>query len=75
MVGTDRSQTAERAVQWAADFAQRFGAELHIVQVVVPAHPTDTEYGAAEVTRARARPTSCSCTPRASLASAGSLTS
>ena len=53
MVGTDRSQTAERAVQWAADFAQRFGAELHIVQVVVPAHPTDTEYGAAEVTRAR----------------------
>jgi predicted unusual protein kinase regulating ubiquinone biosynthesis (AarF/ABC1/UbiB family)/nucleotide-binding universal stress UspA family protein len=53
MVGTDRSQTAERAVAWAADFARRFGAELHIVQVVVPSHPTDTEYGAAEVTRAR----------------------
>jgi len=53
MVGTDRSQTAERAVQWAADFAQRFGAELHIVQVVIPTHPTDTEHGAAEITRAR----------------------
>ena len=54
MVGTDRSQTAERAVQWAADFAQRFGAELHVVQIVIPSNPTDTEYGAAEVTRARA---------------------
>ncbi|HET7236965.1 MAG TPA: AarF/UbiB family protein [Actinomycetota bacterium] len=54
MVGTDRSPTAERAVLWAADFAQRFGAELHVVQIVVPAHPTDTEYGSAEVTRARA---------------------
>jgi predicted unusual protein kinase regulating ubiquinone biosynthesis (AarF/ABC1/UbiB family)/nucleotide-binding universal stress UspA family protein len=54
MVGTDRSQTAERAVRWAADLAERFGAELHLVQVVIPAHPTDTEHGAAEVTRARA---------------------
>lgn len=54
MVGTDRSQTAERAVQWAAAFADRYAAELHVVQVVVPLHPADTEHGAAEVTRARA---------------------
>lgn len=54
MVGTDRSETAERAVEWAAALAERYAAELHVVQVVVPTHPTDTEYGAAEVTRARA---------------------
>jgi len=54
MVGTDRSQTAERAVEWAAAFAERYTAELHVVQVVIPAHPADTEHGAAEVTRARA---------------------
>ena len=52
MVGTDRSETATRAVEWAASFAERFGAELHVVQVVVPEHPADTEYGAAEATRA-----------------------
>ncbi|HZB02233.1 MAG TPA: AarF/UbiB family protein [Actinomycetota bacterium] len=53
MVGTDRSETAERAVEWAAAFADRFGAELHIVQVIVPEHPADTEHGAAEAARAR----------------------
>jgi ubiquinone biosynthesis protein len=53
MVGTDRSETAERAVRWAAAFAERYGAELHVVQVVVPVHRADTEHGAAEVTRAR----------------------
>ena len=36
MVGTDLSQTASRAVGWANDFAERFGAELHLVQVIVP---------------------------------------
>jgi ubiquinone biosynthesis protein len=54
MVGTDRSETAERAVQWASSFADRFGADLHIVQVIVPQNPADTEYGAAERTRAAA---------------------
>jgi ubiquinone biosynthesis protein len=54
MVGTDRSETAERAVEWAAAFAERYTAELHVVQVVIPAHPADTEHGAAEATRARA---------------------
>ncbi|CAN5727085.1 hypothetical protein BH18ACT17_BH18ACT17_00010 [soil metagenome] len=53
MVGTDRSQNAERAVRWAATFADAFGAELHIVQVIVPSSPADTEYGAAEATKAR----------------------
>jgi predicted unusual protein kinase regulating ubiquinone biosynthesis (AarF/ABC1/UbiB family)/nucleotide-binding universal stress UspA family protein len=53
MVGTDRSETASRAVEWAAAFADRFGAELHVVQVIVPQHPADTEHGAAEATRAR----------------------
>ncbi len=38
MVGTDRSETAERAVRWAAIFAERSGAELHLVQVIVPEH-------------------------------------
>jgi ubiquinone biosynthesis protein len=36
MVGTDRSQTAERAVAWAATFADRFSADLHLVQVIRP---------------------------------------
>src|SRR5829696_4308200 len=54
MVGTDRSETAERAVLWAAAFADAYSAELHVVQVVIPLHPTDTEHGTAEVTRARA---------------------
>jgi ubiquinone biosynthesis protein len=53
MVGTDRSDTAERAVAWATDLAERFGAELHIVQVVLPSSPADTQFGAAEGTRAR----------------------
>ncbi len=54
MVGTDRSETAERAVRWAAAFADAYSAELHVVQVVIPLHPTDTEHGTAEVTRAHA---------------------
>src|SRR5512132_3839356 len=54
MVGTDRSETAERAVRWAAAFADAYSAELHVVQVVIPPHPADTQHGTAEVTRARA---------------------
>ena len=53
MVGTDRSETAERAVAWAAGFADLYRADLHIVQVILPSSPTDTEFGAAEATRAR----------------------
>jgi ubiquinone biosynthesis protein len=54
MVGTDRSETAEQAVQWAASFAERYGAELFVVQVIVPQNPASTEFGAAERTRAAA---------------------
>ena len=53
MVATDRSETAARAVEWARSLAELHGAELHLVQVVVPTHPAPTEYGAAEATRAR----------------------
>src|SRR5262245_33028282 len=53
MVGTDRSVTAERAVRGPASFADRFGADLHVVQVILPRNPADTEFGAAEATQAR----------------------
>ena len=52
MVGTDRSETADQAVHWAAGFAARYDAELFVVQVVVPQYPSATEFGAAEQTRA-----------------------
>jgi predicted unusual protein kinase regulating ubiquinone biosynthesis (AarF/ABC1/UbiB family)/nucleotide-binding universal stress UspA family protein len=52
MVATDRSQSAMRAVDWAADMADRFGAELHLLQVLVPEQAPGTEAGAAEATRA-----------------------
>src|ERR671922_562733 len=52
MVGTDRSETADQAVLWAASFAERYGAELIVVQIVVSHSPVVTEYGAAERTRA-----------------------
>jgi ubiquinone biosynthesis protein len=54
MVGTDGSDTAERAVSWAASFADRFGADLYLVRVIVSDNPAGTEYGAAERTRAQA---------------------
>ena len=34
LVATDRSQSADRAVRWAADMAQRYEAELLVLQVV-----------------------------------------
>ena len=52
MVGTDQSESAEQAVQWATEFAERYAAELFIVQVIQPQNPTNTEYGEAERTRA-----------------------
>ena len=38
VVATDRSETSERAIEWAADLASRFTAELLLVQVVAPSH-------------------------------------
>jgi nucleotide-binding universal stress UspA family protein len=34
MVATDRSQTAERAVRWAANLAASYGAQLLLFQVL-----------------------------------------
>ena len=52
LVATDRSETAELAVQFAADMAVRFEAELLLCQVVIPpaeapphAREELTEYG------------------------------
>ena len=43
LVATDRSQTAEYAVAWAAEMATRYDAELVLLQVVVPpAVPDDS---------------------------------
>jgi ubiquinone biosynthesis protein len=52
LVATDRSESASRAVDWAASMAERFGAELLVLQVVVPDDQPGTEAGAAEATRA-----------------------
>jgi ubiquinone biosynthesis protein len=52
MVATDRSETADNAVRWAASFAECCAAELCLVQVVVPREPPATAQGAAERARA-----------------------
>jgi ubiquinone biosynthesis protein len=52
LVATDRSESASRAVNWAADMAERFDAELVVLQVILPENPPGTEAGAAEATRA-----------------------
>lgn len=54
MVGTNRSETADRTVQWAAGLADRYDAELFIVQVIVPKYPSATEFGESEQTSAMA---------------------
>lgn len=50
LVPTDRSPTADRAVHWAAAMADAYGAELHLLQVVLP--PESGEPDAAEISRA-----------------------
>ena len=39
VVASDRSETATRAVVWAAEMAKRYEAELTVVQVFVPGPP------------------------------------
>ena len=39
VVASDRSETATRAVAWAAEMARRYEAKLTIVQVYVPGPP------------------------------------
>ena len=41
LVATDRSETAEVAVGWAAELANRYEAELVLVQIVVPPSEPD----------------------------------
>ncbi|MFN8188577.1 MAG: universal stress protein [Gaiellales bacterium] len=50
LVATDRSETAGRAVAWAAELATRFEAELLLLQVLLPA---DSAGGATSTDRAR----------------------
>src|ERR671911_2382135 len=52
MVATDRSETADRAVRWAATLANSYDAELLLLQVILPSNPGSTEGGQAEATRA-----------------------
>jgi ubiquinone biosynthesis protein len=57
LVATDRSQSADRAVRWAAEMAERYEAELLVLQVVAEGAaaklPELTEF--AETLGARAR--------------------
>src|SRR3954468_9608273 len=43
LVATDRSETAERAGAFAADLAERYGAELVLLQVRKPGSPPDPD--------------------------------
>ncbi len=45
MVATDGSQTAERAVEWAARFADRFDADLHLIRVIAVTHDDEKDSG------------------------------
>jgi len=53
MCATDRSEVADRAARWAATLADRYEAELLLVQVIAPEASPGTERGLAGVTRAR----------------------
>ena len=43
LVATDRSDTATRAVTWAAEMSGKYAAELLVLQVVPPEHLTGQE--------------------------------
>jgi ubiquinone biosynthesis protein len=43
LVATDRSETAEHAVAWAAEMAERYLAELVLLRVFVPPGAPDAE--------------------------------
>jgi ubiquinone biosynthesis protein len=51
-VGTDRSRTATPAVELAAEMANRYGAELYLIQVLLPGHLPGTGAEQAEAMRA-----------------------
>ncbi|MFY9657665.1 MAG: universal stress protein, partial [Methylocystis sp.] len=54
MIGVDRSQTSDRAARWAALFADLYGAELFVVQVIVPQDPSAPAASAGDHARADA---------------------
>src|ERR1700739_1285013 len=47
LVATDQSQTATRAVTWAAEMSDRYAAELLVLQVIPPEHLTGPDAGSA----------------------------
>jgi ubiquinone biosynthesis protein len=51
VVATDQSETAERAVRWAAELARLYAAELVLVQVLAPADPLDADGEARDADR------------------------
>jgi ubiquinone biosynthesis protein len=55
MAATDRSETADSAVRWAANLAAGFQAELLVFQVLVPGRPEETGPDAMESACNRAR--------------------
>jgi len=46
LVATDRSDTATRAVAWAAEMSDRYDADLLVLQVIAPEHLTSHDDGA-----------------------------
>jgi ubiquinone biosynthesis protein len=48
LVATDRSNTASKAVDWAASMAQNYEAELLLLQVIIPEDGAQPETGTAE---------------------------
>ena len=54
MVATDRSETADRAVRWAANMADRYASELLVLQVILVEHTAASQAGQAAATRASA---------------------
>ena len=51
LVATDGSERAGRAVGWAAEMAERYGADLVLLRVFVSEFTPGTQAGAAETTR------------------------
>jgi ubiquinone biosynthesis protein len=45
LVATDRSDTATRAVEWAAEMSGKYAADLLVLQVVAPEHLTAEDTG------------------------------
>ena len=48
LVATDRSETAHRAVEWAAEMADRYEAELVVLRVTLDGDPAELEADLAE---------------------------